>query len=465
MKRALICLLAAAMCLCLLASCVSKEDIGKIKDRTNKVETITIPRSEEPDTTTAGEHDCTTTDNSKEPVITTTDNSEEPVITTTDKPDEPQIPDGPVIASEGLEIEIWGDYAVVTGIGTCTDTDIVIPSEYNGYPVTDIAESAFEDCMSITSIVIPNCVTNIDDYAFLDCLSLTSIQVLSGNENYISVDGVLFNKDKTELICYPAAKSGSTYTIPDSVTRLGDYAFTFCTSLTSIEIPDNITSIGFLTFNGTALYNNESNWEGGVLYIGKYLIDTNSFEISDNYVIKDGTKIIADYAFTGCESLKNIEIPNSVTSIGMCAFYGCSSLPNIVIPTSVTNISDAAFFECTGLTSIDLPGSLTIISEYLFDRCSNLTSVTIGSGVTTISTCAFYQCGALTNITIPDSVTSIDQLAFCECSSLTSIAIPETVTSISYSAFYASALDTIYGKTGSYAETYANENGISFVAN
>ena len=410
MKRALICLLAAAMCLSLLASCVSKEDIGKIEDGTTKAENTTTPKAEEPATTTAGGED--------EPVGTTTDTAEEPVITTTDNSEKPQIPDEPVIASEGLKIEIEDDHAVVIRIGTCTDTDIVIPSEYNGYPVTSIGYEAFyncssltsitipdsvtsigsfafDSCSSLTSIIIPDSVTIIDECVFAECTSLTSIDIPDGNENYISVDGVLFNKDKTELICYPAAKSGSTYTIPDSVTSIGECAFLDCRGLTSITIPDNITRIGAGAFFGTAYYN-ESNWEDGVLYIDKYLIDTNYDEISDDYVIKDDTKIIADYAFSGCTSLKSVTIPDSVTIIG-----------------------EGAFAECASITSID----------------------------------------------IPDGVTSIGQMAFCVCVSLISITIPDSVTSISNSAFYGSALDTIYGKTGSYSETYANENGISFVGN
>ncbi|WP_276692298.1 leucine-rich repeat domain-containing protein, partial [Ruminococcus callidus] len=169
-------------------------------------------------------------------------------------------------------------------------------------------------------------------------------------------------------------KSLTSITIPDGVTSIGYEAFCGCKSLTSITIPDGVTSIGHC-------------------------------------------------AFYGCKSLTSITIPDSVTSIGYRAFYECENLTSITIPNSVTSIGDCAFSECTSLTSITIPDSVTSIDEYAFSGCTNLTNITIPDSVTSIGNGAFNRCRSLTSIIIPDSVTSIGDRAFEDCTSLTSIKI------------------------------------------
>ena len=187
--------------------------------------------------------------------------------------------------------------------------------------------------------------------------------------------------------------------IENGVTSIGVYAFYGCTSLTNVTIGNNVTSIGSEAFYNTAYYNDESNWNNGVLYISDCLIDTNDdFDSTTDYIIKDGTRIIANYALSYCDNLTSVTIPNSVTSIGNYAFLGCTSLTNITIPDSVTRIGDHAFSRCTSLTSITIPDSVT----------------SIGGG-------AFYNCTSLKSITIPNSVTSIGDSAFDGCTSLTSV--------------------------------------------
>ncbi len=179
----------------------------------------------------------------------------------------------------------------VSGIGTCTDKDIVIPyTSPSGDVVTGIGYYAFSYCSGLTSIEIPNSITSIGMSAFSDCSSLTSIE------------------------------------IPNSVTSIGYSAFSDCSSLTSIEIPNSVTSIG-------------------------------------------------DCAFYGCSSITSIEIPNSVTSIGGGAFSVCSGLTSIEIPNSVTSIGEGAFYNCSSLTSIEIPNSVTGIGRGAFSRCSALTTV------------------------------------------------------------------------------------------
>ncbi len=275
--------------------------------------------------------------------------------------------------------------------------------------VTTIKASVFAYCLNLKSVTIGEGVTSIGLSAFSGCSALTAITVASGNANYKSVDGVLFSKDGKTLMLYPIGKTGDTYTIPSSVTSIGEGAFNNCSGLTSITIPSSVTSIGEYAFNNCS----------GLTSI----------------TIPSSVTSISDYAFSGCDGLTSITIPSSVTSIGEYAFEYCSSLTSITIPSSVTSIGIYAFSSCEGLTSITIPSSVTSISDHAFSSCVGLTSVTIPSGVTSIGEEAFSGCYDLTSITIPSSVTSIGLSAFSGCSSLTSLIIPSSVTSIGTNAF------------------------------
>ena len=284
--------------------------------------------------------------------------------------------------------------------------------------------SAFEGCTSLTSITIPNSVTYVDAYAFAGCTSLTEIKVAVENPNYVSVNGVLYNKSRTVLICYPAGKKDKNYKILDSVTAINRYAFYGCTSLASIMIPDSVTEI-------------------------------------------------CESAFSGCTSLTSITIPDSVMSIARFTFYYCANLKSIKIPNSVTNIGESAFGGCTSLTSITIPNSVTDIDTNTFSGCTSLTSITIPNSVTEIGWWAFYGCTSLTSITIPNSVTNIGESAFRGCTSLTSITIPGSVASIGEEAFgyYYDEYDDsdkkidnfkIYCYSGTAGEQYAKDNGFDY---
>ena len=223
----------------------------------------------------------------------------------------------------------------VIGIGDCQDKDVVIPSKYNGLPVTSIGEWAFYNCSSLTIIEIPDSVTSIGEDAFFDCSSLTSIE------------------------------------IPDSVTSIGRSAFFDCSSLTSIEIPDSVTSIGRSAFSGcysltsiTLPFIGATKTEIITTHFG-YIFGASSFDNNNSCVpsslkevVVTGSRTkIKDYAFFGCTSLTSIVIGDSVTSIGNSAFENCPRLTSVVIGDSVTSIGDEAFQHCKSLTSIKYRGT------------------------------------------------------------------------------------------------------------
>ncbi|MCL2079197.1 MAG: leucine-rich repeat protein [Oscillospiraceae bacterium] len=219
--------------------------------------------------------------------------------------------------------------------------------------------------------------------------------------------------------------------IGDTIT---DDAFSGCTSLAGITIPNSVTSIG-----SSAFYECES---------------------LKDIVIPDGVKTIGDSAFSGCTSLAGITIPNSVTSIGSSAFIGCTSLKDIVIPDGIRSIGDSAFRGCTSLAGITIPNSVTSIERLAFDGCESLKDIVIPNSVTSIETWAFRDCTSLAGITIPDSVTTIRNSAFNGCKSLKDIFIPESVNFIGKKAFLNCDSLTIVTPFESYAWKYAVEFGI-----
>ena len=339
------------------------------------------------------------------------------------------------VGTEGLEYTLSedGTYYSVTGY-TGTATDVVIPSKYEGLPVAVIGDSAFASCSSLTSVVIPDSVTSIGDYAFRDCYGLTSIDI---------PDGVTSIGDYAFYDC----DGLTSVVIPDSVTSIGNYAFRDCSSLTGVYITDiaawcNISGIEYLLYYGSRnkeLYlNNELITKltipDGVTSIGDWAF---SFCGSlTEIVISDSVTTIGGAAFYGCSSLTSIDIPDGVTSIEEGMFAYCDSLTSVVIPDGVTSIGGYAFDYCSSLTSVVIPDSVTSIGVGAFDYCSSLTSVVIPDSVTSIGVGAFAYCSSLTSVVIGDSVTSIEEGMFAYCDSLTSVTIGDSITSISEDAFY-----------------------------
>ena len=219
--------------------------------------------------------------------------------------------------------------------------------------------------------------------------------------------GVKYSKDWKRLLKAPRNLSGK-YSIRKGVKVIGNWAFCSC-KLTSINIPNSVTTIGEHAFSGC--------------------------DSLTSINIPNSVTMIGKGAFSGCDYLTSINIPDDVTTIGEGAFGGCHSLTNINIPNSVTTIGTGAFFYCLSLTSINIPNSVTTIGKGAFRGCKSLTSINIPNSVTTIGEWAFVECKSLTNINIPNSVTTIGEWAFAECKSLTNINIPNSVTTIENGAF------------------------------
>ena len=305
-----------------------------------------------------------------------------------------------------------------------------------------------------------------------------SIFVEEDNSNYTSVEGVLFNKDMTTLISCPSSKMG-IYTVPDTVTVISDYAFSYSNPyLYSINLPNSIQKIGEYAF---ALCSAQINIEGegskyktidGVLF-NEDITTLISCPTSkqDDYTVPDTVTHIDDYAFQGCNKLTKILLPANLTEIGKNAFLSATRLSSITvnesnnnyasadgvlfnkdktilihypeakaessyeIPNTVNTISELAFFGSEKLESITIPGSVTTIGANAFRFAVKLTNITIPESITAIPEGAFSYCFALSSVTLPSKLISIEDDAFSFCTNLTKIEIPASIETISSTAF------------------------------
>ena len=339
-------------------------------------------------------------------------------------------------------------------------TGVTIPST-----VTKIGSSAFASCESLASITIPAAVTSIGTSAFENCRSLPAINVASANSNYCSVDGVLFSKDRTQLLAYPAGKQNASYTIPSTVTLVSSCAFMGCASLTSVTIPDSGIHFGSYIFSGSGVtsvtvpasteignaafcraasltainvasnHPDDCSVDGVLFNKGKTkLIQYPAGREGSSYTIPAGVTAIGDGAFEDCVNLTDLTIPAAVTSVGSNAFMQ-SSLRSIAIPSGVTVIRQEAFNRCANLISVTLPSGLKTIETRAFEGCDSLTDIEIPASVTEIQNDAFAECISLTDAVIPSGISAISEGTFYHCLSLTSVTIPASVTSIEKYAF------------------------------
>lgn len=316
------------------------------------------------------------------------------------------------IGSQGLAYYLSYDETEckITGIGTCTDTEIYIPAYIDGHKVTSIDYSfsyndsitkviiangigsiegyAFQNCESLKTVVIPESVTNIGNEAFYGCKkleniaisknvisiglrafayceSLESIEVDLENTEYKSIDGNLYTKDGNVLIQYAIGKKDKSFVVPDGVKTIGELAFFCSEQLTSITVPVGVTEID-------------------------------------------------DYSFAYCQELSDISLPEGIETIGINAFYRCKRLKAASLPSSLSKIGEEAFEGCEELLSVVIPSGVENIEERTFASCFKLKNVTISEGVIYIGENAFFSCD-ISILKLPSTVNFIDAQAFCYC--------------------------------------------------
>lgn len=266
------------------------------------------------------------------------------------------------------------------------------------FSVIAIEEGAFDNFYNLESLTIPYSVSTIDLYAFRYCATLKEITVADGNTHYCSKEGVLFNNDCSTLIRFPCAKGGD-YEVMNTVEKIENGAFFWCSGLTSVILSDSIKEIGAFSF-----------------FYCDSLIDV---------CIPDSVIEIGEGAFSDCGFLKTVKIGKAVREMGEGVFERCRSLLSVDIPNNIVDIKKLTFCSCFSLMSVSIPNSVKKIGERAFEGCI-LKSLSIPESVMEIADCAFYNCG-FESLILPDSVTDIGDRAFAMCYALVSVAIPESV--------------------------------------
>ena len=276
-------------------------------------------------------------------------------------------------------------------------------------------------------------ITNLKIIGEINGTDLRMIREMAGsNSTGNSTDGMLSVLDLSEA---KIVEGGDCY-YKDHYTSndvIGSHAFSYCSGLTSLNLPDGITSIGSYAFHGCSGLTS-LNLPDGITEIGGGTLAGCSGLTSLN--LPDGITEIGSDAFSGCSGLTSLTLPDGITEIGDNAFRGCIGLTSLTLPDGITEIDSYAFYDCSGLTSLNLPAGITEIGDRAFSGCSGLTSLNLPDGITSIGDCAFIDCSGLTSLNLPAGITKIGWHAFDGCSGLTSLNLPDGITSIGIGAFY-----------------------------
>ena len=326
--------------------------------------------------------------------------------------------------------------------------------------ITSIKSYTFYDLYSacnVTSITLPDSVTSIGTGAFNGLSNLRSIVVNSNNPIFDSRNNcnAIIETSTNKLV-----QGCDTTVIPNDISSIGWSAFCRCKGLTAITIPDSVTVIGYAAFRECSNLKNISISKNVVGIGAQAFLGCTSLS---TVTIPNSLITLGDESFRNCQNLSSITLSNQTNKILQNTFYGCRSLSSITIPDSVTSIGFSAFEECTNLKRVTLSKNLSSLDDRVFSNCNLLSDISLPDSLTSMGRSVFSQCKSLSSITIPNGVTKINDYTFGWCDGLKNITIPESVISISENAFYNSSNLTINGYPGSYAQTFANNNGISFL--
>ncbi|MCR5786903.1 MAG: leucine-rich repeat domain-containing protein [Acholeplasmatales bacterium] len=364
------------------------------------------------------------------------------------------------------------DQFQITGATTCSlvqyngqDSIYSVPSHYTNpadgkiYYVTEISYGAFNlsgfsENSVLTHLTIPATVTKIAESTFENCSQLTNIVVSVANATYSSDEGVLYDKEKKNLIKYPAQKSETNYKTPISVENISANAFKQNTHIEKLELSEKVTSIGTDAFLGCSALT-EVNIPSDITEIkkntfkdcialsavdipdGVTAIQAGAFQGSGikSVALPSSVETVEHSAFNHCEQLETVTLSDSMTKITDSLFQDCVSLYEVTIPDSITHIAPFAFAGCIALESIEIPNSVLTMQNNIFEGCTNLSTVMLSDSISKIAKNTFKDCVNLTVVVLPDSVTEIESYAFKNCKNLININFPEKITSLGKNTF------------------------------
>lgn len=305
---------------------------------------------------------------------------------------------------------------------------------------------AFGECDNLKTVIFEDGITEIGNGLFADCTGLEEVTI---------PDGVTKMNSEVFRSCENLRK----VILPESVTTLANGMFKQCTALESVKLPSVTTLPNETFYRCTSL-------KQMILPESIEVIGERAFAESGitSITLSDNVKNINESAFNSCKELEKVVCGKNVETVGNNVFYGCSSLKEITLSEGLKTIGSRAFYSCENLTKLTIPNSVTTLGNYVFEKCEHLKEITLGSELTAIPDYSFNKCLDLEKIVVPYKVKSIGKKAFNECASLTEITIPSATTSIADDAFSYPGSMTIYGSAGSYAETYAKADDITFIA-